>query len=151
MNRLILLAIGLAALADVSGGAAAPGLKEGKKEESDVQKLEGDWTIESWVQFGQPINAKWTWSFKGEKYTLDQGTNLEEGTIKLDPKKKPATIDLAITGGKCAGNDQPGIYKVDGDTLTMCLAWPGTTDRPTAFESPADKQWILITFKRAKK
>ena len=151
MNRLILLAIGLAALADVSGGAAAPGLKEGKKEESDVQKLEGDWTIESWVQFGQPINAKWTWSFKGEKYTLDQGTNLEEGTIKLDPKKEPPVMDLDITGGNCRGKAQPGIYKLDGDALTLCFAWPGDTDRPTEFASTADKRWVLITLKRAKK
>jgi uncharacterized protein (TIGR03067 family) len=151
MNRPVLLAVGLACLAGLAAATAAPAPKVAKEDKGDLKKLEGDWTIESWTQFGQPIAATWTWSFKGEKYTLDQGTNLEEGTIKLDPKKEPPVMDLDITGGNCRGKAQPGIYKLDGDTLTLCFAWPGDTDRPTEFASTADKRWVLITLKRAKK
>jgi hypothetical protein len=42
-----------------------------------------------------------------------------------------------------------GIYKIDGDTLTMCLSPTG--ERPAKFESTAGGQTILMTFKRMKK
>ena len=147
MNRPLRLVAVLALLAGPPTALPAPALKEPK---NDLSKLEGEWKIESWVQLGQPIAITATWSFKGDKYTLDQGGNVEEGTIKLEQGKGPAVIDLAITGGSCAGKDQPGIYKLDGDTLTCCFAWPGVAERPTEFASTAANRWILVTLKRAK-
>lgn len=149
MNRRRSLAIALTVLAGALGTNAAPGLKE-KDDKTDLKKLEGDWKVESWVQLGQVVPMDASWSFKGDKYTLDMGSNLEEGTIKIDQGKKPATMDLEITGGNCKGKDQPGIYKFDGETLILCFAWPGTADRPTEFKSTAEGRTILITLKRAK-
>jgi uncharacterized protein (TIGR03067 family) len=143
------LAIVLALFAVAPAVLAAPGLKEDK---NDLKKLQGEWQIESWIQLGQKINVTGTWTFKEDKYTLDQGgDNVEDGTIKLNQKKKPAVMDLEITGGNCAGKNQPGIYKIDGDTLTLCFAWPGVADRPTDFDSTRENRWILITLKRVKK
>jgi uncharacterized protein (TIGR03067 family) len=149
MNRPVLLAVALACFTALSGSVAAPGLKD-KDDKNDLKKFEGDWKVESWVQFGQPVPMNAKWSFKGDKYALDMESNLEEGSIKLDQGKKLATIDLAITGGSCKGKDQPGIYKLDGDTMTFCFAWPGTPDRPTDFASTQENRCILITLKRAK-
>jgi len=146
MYRSVCLAAGLVFLA---GAAGAPGLKE-KEDKTDLKKLDGEWKIESWVQFGQNVAMEATWSFTGEKYTLTMPANTEEGTIAIDQAKKPATIDLTITGGNCKGKDQPSIYKFDGDALIMCFAWPGTTDRPTEFTSTAENRTILITLKRNK-
>jgi uncharacterized protein (TIGR03067 family) len=148
MCRFVLLAAGLACLAGRST-SAAPGLKE-KGDKADLKKLAGDWKVESWVQFGNPVPMDATWSFTGDKYTLTMPANTEEGSIKIGPEKKPPTIDLNITGGNCSGKEQPGIYKFDGDTLLVCLAWPGTTDRPTEFSSTAANRYILVTLKRAK-
>jgi uncharacterized protein (TIGR03067 family) len=150
MIRFLSLAMGLVFLASTSGTTAAPGLKE-KEEATDLKKLQGDWEVTSWEQLGQAMDLTAKWSFKDDKYTLQLGANLEEGSIKLEPGKKPATIDLVITGGNCKGKDQPGIYKIDGDTITFCFAWPGTTDRPTEFKSTAEGRTILVTVKRAKK
>jgi uncharacterized protein (TIGR03067 family) len=147
MNRPPALALALALLAGPPSAPAAPALKDGK---NDLKKLDGEWKVESWVQLGRPIPMTATWSFTGDKYALDMGTNREEGTIALGQAKTPATIDLAITGGGCAGKDQPGIYKFDGDTLIFCFAWPGVAERPTDFASTAENRWILITLKRAK-
>ena len=148
MSRFVLLAVGIVCLAGLFTNAA-PGRKE-KDDKSDLKKLEGDWTIESWVQFGQNVPMDATWTFKGDKYTLTMPANTEDGSIKIDQEKKPATIDLNITGGNCSGKDQPGIYKFDGESLLVCLAWPGTTDRPTEFTSTAANRTILVTLKRKK-
>lgn|SRR5262245_12516762 len=149
MLRCWSLAIGLAFLAGTTGGSGAPGLKE-KKDDGDLKKLQGEWEVTSWEQLGAALNLTAKWSFQDDKYTLDMGTNLEEGTIKLDPAKKPGTIDLTITGGNCKGKEQPGIYKIEGDTITFCFAWPGNSDRPTEFKSTREERTILITMKRAK-
>ena len=85
------------------------------------------------------------------KYTFEFNGLTEEGTIKVEPGKKPATIDLAITEGDDKGKSQVGIYKVDGDTITVCLAAPGAKDRPTEFKSTEENGHILATIKRAKK
>ena len=52
-----------------------------------------------------------------------------------DAKKSPAEID--ITEGRAGGKDMiiKGIYKIDGETLTLCMSPLG--ERPTKFESPA--------------
>src|SRR5205085_1636361 len=139
MKRFTPLAVSLAI---TLGAIAAPAPKE---EKSDLKKLQGSWTIDSWHQLGQPLDIHGTWVFDGEKYTLDTGTNLEEGTIKLDTSKKMPMIDLTITGGNCKGNDQPGIYKLEGDTVTLCFAWPGKTNRPEKLESTQENNFILIT------
>ena len=150
MPRPLLLAVAIGFALSYPGASAAPGLKN-KVNKDDLKKLQGDWTITSWQQLGQNIGVAGTWSFKGRKYTLDQGGGaLEEGTIKLDQGKKPGAFDLDITAGNCGGKAQPGIYKIEGDTLTLCLAWPGMTNRPTEFSTSAANQWILITLKRAK-
>jgi uncharacterized protein (TIGR03067 family) len=132
--------------------AAAPGTKGDK---DDLKKFEGNWAFTGWQHAGEALpadareSAKWT--IKGDKYTFEFGGMTEEGTIKLDPAKKPATIDLTITDGQDKGKDQVGIYKIDGDTITVCLAAPGAKDRPTEFKSTEENGFILATIKRAKK
>jgi uncharacterized protein (TIGR03067 family) len=72
----------------------------------------------------------------------------ETASYTADPKKEPAEIDVVGPGGK---KDPPilGIFKTDGDTLTLAMSKDGT--RPTKFESPAGSRVMVITMKRAKK
>lgn len=126
-----------------------------KDDKDDLKKLAGDWQVTGWKQAGNDLDkeelAAARWSVKGDKYKFAMGENAEEGTIKLDPSKKPATIDLTITEGADKGKQQPGIYKIDGDTVTFALAVPGGKERPTDFTSTEDNNQILITMKRKKR
>ena len=51
--------------------------------------------------------------------------------IVLDATRTPATIDVIPDGGRNRGEHILGIYKFDGDTLTICMAgsWPAPTQR----------------------
>lgn len=136
-------------LAFVPAGDAAPKPKE---EKADIKQFEGDWTFTSWEQNGGAMPQEFLddakWMVKGDKYTFLSGGATEEGTIKLDGDKK--TIDLDITAGTDKGKQQVGLYKIDKDGITICLARPGEKDRPTEFSGAGDKGHILITIKRAK-
>lgn len=130
---------------------AAPALKGA----DDLKKLQGDWVVTAWTQGGRPLDQERLdtakWSVKGDKYTFEMGGNTEEGTIKLDPGKKPAAIDLAITAGSDEGKGQVGVYQVDGDTVTFCFNRPGDTARPAGVSVEAENSYILMTVKRVKK
>jgi uncharacterized protein (TIGR03067 family) len=135
-------------------GVAAPRGDE-KPAKDDIKKLEGDWKVTTWQQASQelPGEALETvkWSVKGDKYKFEMAGQMEEGTIKVDPAKKPATIDLEITSGNDQGKSQVGIYKIDGQVITFCFARPGVKDRPTEFTSTEDNGHILLSVRRAKK
>ena len=56
--------------------------------------------------------------------------------VKIDSKAKPhATIDLLIDEGPedAERKTSMGIYKLDGEKLTLCVSHPGK-DRPQEFE-----------------
>ena len=65
----------------------------------------------------------------------------------VDAQKSPPTIDISMGGGP---PNWRGIYKVEGDTLTLCVV-TGNRDRPKTFESTADKPTTIWVFKRIKK
>ena len=133
---------------------AAPGPKAGPKK--DPPSVVGTWVAESVVVGGQagPIpegGSTFTLMADG-KMIVREGTKAkpEEETYTLDPKKDPPHIDVVPgDGGRMV--ILRGIYKVDGDTLTLCLGvGREAADRPATFESPAGSMVMLLTLKRAK-
>jgi uncharacterized protein (TIGR03067 family) len=69
------------------------------------------------------------------------------GTVEIDPTKTPKHLDLRFTDGHAAGTRNPGIYRLDGNNLTICLATRGTT-RPKTFATKPKSGLALETFQR---
>ena len=110
----------------------------------ELDKIQGSWAISTFNGQTVPTDAQAFLVFKGDKYEQwNNGAVDERGTIKIDPKTKPLSIDLIITEGNDAGKTQPGLYEfTDADTLSVGLAIPGNTTRPAAI-AQAELQVVL--------
>ena len=75
---------------------------------------------------------------------------INEGKVKLDPTKKPKTLDVTFTEGERKGQEVLGIYEIKGHTFRVCVARPGD-ERPAEFSAKAGSSCILIVYKREKK
>jgi uncharacterized protein (TIGR03067 family) len=122
----------------------------------DSQAMQGDWVLQSGeIKGGNkiPEQAAKTYrkSVQGNKYTVsfetEEGARSIGGTVTLDPAQNPKALDVVISDGDNKGQKMMGIYKIEGDTHTICAAPPGEK-RPTAFDS---QQGTLIVWKRVKK
>ena len=68
--------------------------------------------------------------------------------LRVDRAARPARYDITgYAGGGTAGADWLGIYKVEGDVLTLCYN-PAKQGRPTAFEGPGKGQFTE-TYRRS--
>jgi uncharacterized protein (TIGR03067 family) len=133
--------------------AAAPALAQSADEVR--QKLQGSWVATKAERDGKSaddvIGHRLT--FKGELFKINakDGKDAYAGAFHLRPAMKPPAIDFNHTLGALKAKQWKGIYKLDGDTLTICdNAENLKKPRPTAFEAKAGSGDILITFERAK-
>jgi len=126
-----------------------PGAKDPPKKEASIV---GVWVQEKLIEGGKDesdrVVGEVRMTFTEDGKVLRKGGR-EEGTYKVDPKKDPAQLDITGTAGE---KDSPllAIYKVEGDTLTICFEY-GKEIRLTKLESTAGSKIVLMTFKRAKK
>lgn len=117
--------------------------------------FQGTWDVVKLEQTGDDVTDTFkgetaTMEFDGNRYTFTLGEEVEKGTFKLDEKAK--TLDYAITEGTHKGKKQLGIYKQDGDKLTLCLAEEGAKERPTKFGTTEDgPNFVQFTLKKRAK
>lgn len=120
----------------------------------DLKALQGTWNIEAATLAARDhIDdfAGMKLVVKGTDYTITLPGNDDKGAIKLDETKSPKHIDLTTQkGGPFKGRNLAGIYKLDGDTVLLCLN-SEKPERPAKFEAPAKTPLMLLTFKRDKK
>jgi uncharacterized protein (TIGR03067 family) len=139
------------------GLAVVVGAPKGKELPKKEATLVGEWVGEKALAGGKELpvpEGGITFTF-----TADGGLTVKEGnrakpegaSYKADPKKDPAEIDIIPPPDKKEPLLQ-GIYKLDGDTLTLCFSRGGPGgERPKKFESPEGSEVIVMTLKRAKK
>jgi uncharacterized protein (TIGR03067 family) len=137
------------AVALLIAAAPSPGGSAGK----EVEALQGVWVMRAMEVDGAKIEGPQGGDavrlfLDGNKYTSKMGqTVIEEGTVRLDPGKRPAWIDLAPATGVTKGQVLRGIYLLRGDSLVLCLATP-PAERPTEFAARQGDNRIVILFKR---
>jgi uncharacterized protein (TIGR03067 family) len=123
---------------------------------TDLDMFQGTWSIISNEESGQkaPPDAYQLVRiiFNKDRYEVkEQDAIAELGSLKLDAKKAPKTVDFKITKGDGEGKTQLGIYEINGDTLKLCVSMPpGSTERPTAFSTEAGSNTLLMVLKRKK-
>jgi RNA polymerase sigma factor (sigma-70 family) len=136
-----------------AGGKAA--------EESDPRPsdLSGNWQAVSLEhdgrqKFTKEAARKVTASFHDCRYHMTPlpwgPKDSFDGTYQIDgDAEEPKSFSLYPAEGILKGQPFRGIYRVEGDTLTLCFSWP-PLDRPTEFRSRPNSTIVLAVFKRAK-
>jgi uncharacterized protein (TIGR03067 family) len=147
-TRIVFL-ISLAALAATPAWA-----EENDAVKKDLALLQGEWSMVSGSADGQPMpdamRKQMKRVCKGDETTTTSGGNLFfKAKIKIDPSKKPKTIDYQMTEGFTKGKKQLGIYEVEGDTFKSCFGKPGA-ERPTEFTGKPGDERTLSVWKRNK-
>jgi uncharacterized protein (TIGR03067 family) len=128
------------------------GCDEPKKKETT---LKGKWSLVSLTHGGKAVPADIVKDFKCtfEEKTYNNvmnGETIEEGEYKFDDAKSPKTIDFDIKKGHSEGKKQVGIIKIEDDKMTLVLAEPDVTDRPTSFEVKEGSSLIEAVLERVK-
>jgi uncharacterized protein (TIGR03067 family) len=118
----------------------------------DLDKLQGAWNVMSLesegVKMPATIIAGATIVVEGSRFRSLGMAGTYEGTLELETGCQPKTFDLVFTAGHAAGHRNLGIYQLEGDRWTICLAINSDT-RPEKFQTTAGSGYALETLERA--
>jgi uncharacterized protein (TIGR03067 family) len=139
-------------LAGASVAASYPRTDPGKR---DLRALQGSWrpqalTVNGAVYPPERHPSRLTFAESAWKEVGGAGGEVVEGIVKLDSTRKPPSIDLVPQrppGGRVAR----GIYRLEGDTLTVCMSLREEGNRPKEFASTERSGTALAVYTRVKK
>jgi len=124
----------------------ATGKEADRKNEETIV---GTWTVVS-VEHGghdeEVKQARMIFTADGKVTLTAPGKGEKGGTYKLDRAKKPKELTISTD----EGGTIKGIYKLDGDDLTICAS-DKDGERPTEFATKEGSDATLLVLKREKK
>ncbi len=133
-----------------------PAVSFGFGDEIKDQKksLQGTWVPEEAEMAGQKFPDEVRKSIKLEldadgNYTVTTGTGVDKGSVKLDLKARPKTMDVISTEGANKGKTFLAIYELKDDTLKVCYDLSGKM-RPAEFTTKPGTSLFLAVYKRQK-
>jgi uncharacterized protein (TIGR03067 family) len=146
MRFLLAACIGVIAAA-ASAQPPEPKAKVDPKQKPDLELIQGTWLIVGLETGGKAESDKnyWgnTFTFTRDKATLREGTfPAIDFALTLDSGRTPKAIDLTAKG-----NVLKGIYKLNGDELTLCIGIGGL--RPTEFATKGGGDTETFNLKRS--
>ena len=121
-----------------------------EKLDKKLEAFQGKWLLERFEtkdgkQETKPNGNDTVLEIKGAKFLVDDGEKAEILAIHddLDPKG----MDVKRVDGS---DKEEGIYKLDGDKLTIVINVGATKSRPANFDAPTAEGVILLEFSRKK-
>ena len=144
MRHVVVMMLTLALLATLGGPRASA--------DKPAENLDGTWVTQSRSMGGKPFGGddvkRTKVVIKGNTFTITfNDEKLGVRTITIDATKTPKTIDMIPQG--LPSKQFRGIYKREGDTLTICLGYPNQP-RPTAFDNKQGLRTELTVYKLQK-
>ncbi len=118
----------------------------------ELERHQGSWRVISFERDGKQTPTEIIDSIEriveGDHVVWKRnGKSFAGTTMKLNPKAEPSTIDLAPDGGPDREKVVRGIYKFEGDTLTICTS-DADKPRPKEFKAASGSGWTLIKFRK---
>ncbi|MBM3994957.1 MAG: TIGR03067 domain-containing protein [Planctomycetes bacterium] len=118
----------------------------------ELKQFQGKWAAAVMIDNGKPVDEKMrkatTLIVDGNKFVLkDDDKVILEGTFKIDPLKKPKSIDATVSFGANKDVVVLGIYQIDGDVRKSCFADADKT-RPDRFRK--EEGFLYLEWKRIK-
>ena len=116
----------------------------------DRKRLQGAWIAESGINNGKPIPADQIGIqravFAGSKLSVEMPRGLKgEGHYQLVESTNPKQIGIFVSGENKGAR---GVYKLEGDKLTLCADLEPGGDLPKDFAAPAGSTFDLIVLRR---
>ncbi len=137
-----IFAFPILAFASEDSGACKPMTSEATSKKSsiedDARNIQGSWTATSWTFSGRELpiadlpaeeRSFLSASFQGNRWMIRrEGKSAEEFTrFELLPDKQPKQIKMQVNE---ADGVALGIYRLEGDTLTICMRVDEKADTP---------------------
>jgi len=97
----------------------------------DLERLQGTWVMIGGEEKGDVLTPREAKDeeesivVKGDTFTcFRHGKKRETWTIRLDPKRKPAAVDLIYPDGQATedGKTNHAIYSLEGDQFILCVS-----------------------------
>ena len=121
---------------------------------AEIKAMEGVWKVTAEHEFGRVLTKEEMRkrnrhiTIKGNTFSTDRVTGDKLGTytgfIQVSPEQK--TFDFKGNGPNGNPVEWFGIYKIDGDSMTLCyrVKGEGPTPRPTEFKSLSEKPGTIM-------
>lgn len=114
---------------------------------NDLRAMSGEWVVVESETFGRKgdLHIGDVFKFEADSLTHDDGRGKPlEYRLVVSPMAKPSQMDWRPAKPKDAGWSHRGIYKIDGDKLTICVLVrfeaDDKKDRPSEFRSKAGRK-----------